>query len=737
MKKLYILPLIFIAVPFINQAQNIGIGEASPSTKLEIKGDGNDLLNVKDNSNDSKLFIDSDGNVGVGTSVPNYKLDVKGAIAYNLSGHDQYTLSVSNTNFQELTYGGNSLSGSKVYRVVLSTTSTGTNTGYVGVVWYDSDVTAWNVRHVSRSGTSSNHPYLIIDANTVKVRTDHANNYPIAVSLQAFASDDDDDPNIFGADYMWQRVGTELNFPDGNVGIGVSNPSFKLDVAGTGRYTGQVTIPLTPTSNEHAASKKYVDDQIAGTGDNLGNHSATTNLDMNAFEIDDVSRIDFTSGEYIEDGNDLRFGSNSGYMDFRPADGEHGLIIRDYSGGSTAWSGIRTETNGSMQLRADGGSYSQMTLIDGGNVGIGTASPSQKLELTGGSYPAILISNNSSGRDLYLAGGSQSSLGTTEAVIGVTNGNLHIDSRTSNQIYFQHYAQNNSIFNVNGGSVGIGTSSPSKQLHTSGNARVDGDQGLEVRYGLLGGYNQSAPGSGTWGANIWSIGSSWNGSGYGQSFTIESGQYGLTWLRQTHPNVNSISSEGLHIYRAGTLEAAIGYNGAQFMNRVVVDGTLAVGATSPGSYQLYVNGKIGSNGINETSDIRFKKDIEPLKSSLEKLLQLRGVSYHWRHEEFPDKKFEEGKDIGVIAQEVEKLFPELVNTDDEGYKAVEYSHLVPVLIEAIKEQQAIIEFQKQENLVQAEMNKNQNEKILEMLENIEVLSASVEILKENQEMTSK
>ncbi|MEX0813583.1 MAG: tail fiber domain-containing protein [Chitinophagales bacterium] len=107
-------------------------------------------------------------------------------------------------------------------------------------------------------------------------------------------------------------------------------------------------------------------------------------------------------------------------------------------------------------------------------------------------------------------------------------------------------------------------------------------------------------------------------------------------------------------------------------------------------------GRFKSNGINETSDIRFKQNINALENSLDKVKQLRGVNYYWKVDEFPDKGFSKGKEIGVIAQEVEEIFPELVSIDDHGYKSVQYSHLVPVLIEAIKEQQALIENQKQE-----------------------------------------
>lgn len=110
-----------------------------------------------------------------------------------------------------------------------------------------------------------------------------------------------------------------------------------------------------------------------------------------------------------------------------------------------------------------------------------------------------------------------------------------------------------------------------------------------------------------------------------------------------------------------------------------------------GSGNTTISGKFNSNGIEETSDLRFKTNITDLSGSLSKLLQLRGVTYNWRTEEFPERAFNDRTEIGVIAQEVEKIFPELVNTDKNGYKSVQYSHMVPVLLEAIKEQQSIIE----------------------------------------------
>jgi hypothetical protein len=87
-----------------------------------------------------------------------------------------------------------------------------------------------------------------------------------------------------------------------------------------------------------------------------------------------------------------------------------------------------------------------------------------------------------------------------------------------------------------------------------------------------------------------------------------------------------------------------------------------------------------------SSDERLKKNIEPLNSSLDKVMKIRGVSYEWKSAERRGK----GRDIGLIAQDVETVIPELVVTDDKGYKALSYDRMVPVLVEAIKEQQKTI-----------------------------------------------
>ncbi len=86
--------------------------------------------------------------------------------------------------------------------------------------------------------------------------------------------------------------------------------------------------------------------------------------------------------------------------------------------------------------------------------------------------------------------------------------------------------------------------------------------------------------------------------------------------------------------------------------------------------------------------MRWKENIAPLEDSLDRVGRLQGVLFDWKKNNESGIPFPEERQIGVIAQDLEKEFPELVNTNGDGYKAVAYDKLSAVLIEAIKELKA-------------------------------------------------
>jgi hypothetical protein len=127
------------------------------------------------------------------------------------------------------------------------------------------------------------------------------------------------------------------------------------------------------------------------------------------------------------------------------------------------------------------------------------------------------------------------------------------------------------------------------------------------------------------------------------------------------------------------------------------NGFIGMGNSAP-TVRLQVTGDIIANSIAGSSDARFKTNITPIANPVEKVLALRGVHFNWNTSAFPQRMFSDKRTLGFIAQEVEKVLPEIVQTENttEGYKSVQYDKVVALLVEAMKEQQKQINQLKRE-----------------------------------------
>ena len=111
-----------------------------------------------------------------------------------------------------------------------------------------------------------------------------------------------------------------------------------------------------------------------------------------------------------------------------------------------------------------------------------------------------------------------------------------------------------------------------------------------------------------------------------------------------------------------------------------------------GNGNATLTGNMTANGILLTSDERYKRDISLINDALGKVTQLNGYHYYWN-----GNMNDQSLQAGVIAQEVEKVLPELVKKDDNGLRSVNYSGLIPYLIQSIKEQQEQVTTLKNQN----------------------------------------
>lgn len=144
-------------------------------------------------------------------------------------------------------------------------------------------------------------------------------------------------------------------------------------------------------------------------------------------------------------------------------------------------------------------------------------------------------------------------------------------------------------------------------------------------------------------------------------------------------------------------DAEIGVPDGEDFEIVHVDD--ATGAITNRRFKINSSGVVTINGgaTTVTSDSTFKINVEPIKNVLADLQYLEGIYHHWDTTNTNPGRFQSRRTIGFIAQKLQRVYPELVYEDEEGYLSVDYSKFTAVLLQAIKEQQLLIDQQNQNN----------------------------------------
>lgn len=333
------------------------------------------------------------------------------------------------------------------------------------------------------------------------------------------------------------------------------------------------------------------------------------------------------------------------------------------------------------------------------------------------------VSNN-----LYM-----SASGIITHTIDSAGGDSNIHFKTSAGSFKLGYDQSSGIFNLRTGTsdyVGLSNATTVFQVSTA-NSKMYVPNGLHVGTNISN--ISAAPGLIVTGSTIFrpnNIGSSTNLYNLYPALTGEGGSLAIGWNKSSgngeidfisgRANGSTENGGGFAFYDLPKFSEDIGGSFANASNGFLicsmkgptsgnitsglfkVEGriqanSLLVNTSTPAvvasvTQVATFNGQIKATLVNSTSDKRLKQDILPIKNALNKILMLNGVTYNWNKEFDPDTNLDDHNHIGLLAQDVEKIIPQIVHTDNSKnqLKSMTYTELIPVLIEAIKEQQTQI-----------------------------------------------
>lgn len=417
---------------------------------------------------------------------------------------------------------------------------------------------------------------------------------------------------------------------------------------------------------------------------------------------------DMIDGLFLLQDDSIYKDANNG-LAIRTGANDQALLFFDHDSQDLTWS---VEIDNGLHIK-DKDSNARLSVLNDGKVGVGTTSPDAKLHVHTESNGTLVFTTAALDQGTYerfsfypyYVGGEYNVQGTTllEAPkVGDVKANIHFSWRGGGEGLFIEGATNN---------VGIGTTSPSSRLQVTslggdaGGSTVakfvqtsvnSSDANPVVEIAQQGGTNASAlkisvPAGGDPSSYPNTAAIEINNASTLRSFVVRNGTG--TRMFEIHSGGNATFAEGKRLY-FNDPDGSYGFIGSSGRNLVLNSNWNGVVSLQVGNQQkaylnnggnLYVSNAVFANNSQLSSDRRLKKNIEPISyETITKLRQLQGNKYHWRTEEFKERNFSEGKQLGFIAQEMQEVFPELVAKDEKGYLSINYNGLIPVLTEAVK-----------------------------------------------------
>jgi hypothetical protein len=317
-----------------------------------------------------------------------------------------------------------------------------------------------------------------------------------------------------------------------------------------------------------------------------------------------------------------------------------------------------------------------------GFIGINNVSPTVALDVTGAgkfSSSVSATSYNATTQNIFSVDGTERMRITSAGNVGI-----NISTPTARLEIFDN--SNSGILRLSKdggqqrGALEFGRNNGGS-FQTCGSIIVDSDS-ASVNNGIMYFYTSNSAGTNTERMQIDSDGVVTIKGG--KQLSIDSGVTGDAGLFIKSEGTNTTGFTNIQGFHG-----AVGFTSSIVMQRY--GGNILMGTTSDNGERLYVSGAIRATGtITANSDISLKKNLLKIENALEKVEQINGYTYELKSD---DSK----RHGGVIAQEIDKVFPEIVNTGNDGLMGVEYGNISALLIEAIKEQQKAIQELSAEN----------------------------------------